>query len=183
MPIQLPKKLSRIGSHAGRAPVVLTALMIAAAPVLLATSAQANDFVLGLGQSNFDDSDESQPFTVQLEYHTAPFLEYSWGDISGIGVLEVDDDNNTYVGAGVAALWNTGQKWFIEASLAAGYYGRGSDGQDLGGNVQFRSLLGLGYRVSDTRRISIAIDHLSNAGIEDTNPGRNAISIRYGVSF
>lgn len=158
-------------------------MAIAMSPGIFATSAAAGDFVLGLGQSNFDDSDESQPFAVQLEYHTDPFLEYRWGDVSGIGVLEVDDDSNTYVGAGVAAMWNTGEKWFIEASLAAGYYGPGSDGQDLGGNWHFRSLLGFGYRLSDTRRVSLAIDHLSNAGIEDSNPGRNAIFLRYGVSF
>lgn len=80
-------------------------------------------------------------------------------------------------------LGNISEKWFVEGSLAAGYYDAGSRGMDLGGNVQFRTLAGIGYRVSYRSRISISIDHLSNAGIEDSNPGREAVTVRYGMSF
>ena len=59
----------------------------------------------------------------------------------------------------------------------------GSGGDDLGGHVQFRTLIGVGYRLSTNRRISLAADHLSNAGLKDRNPGRNALLLRYAISF
>ncbi len=96
---------------------------------------------------------------------------------------QANDDGDTYVGIGLSALWNTSENWFIEGSLATGYYGEGSDGTDLGGELQFRTLIGFGYMLSDRASLSLAIDHLSNAGIEDENPGREAVWIRYRRSF
>ena len=145
-----------------------------------AFSAIAGDFVVGLGA---DDLEEGSGSTFQLEYHSDPVREYRWGTLSGFVVAQVDDDSDTFVGAGISAIRNLNEKWFFEGSLAAGYYDAGRRGLDLGGDVQFRTLIGLGYRVSDKSRISIAIDHISNAGLDDFNPGREALTIRYGMKF
>lgn len=150
--------------------------------VALSPPVAASDFVLGLGRDNVDD-DKSDATALQLEYHGNPMLEYDWGTVSILGAVEVDDDGDFYLGAGVSALWGLSEKWFLEGSLAGGYYDAGSNGDDLGGHVQFRTLIGLGYRLSDARRISVAADHLSNAGLKDRNPGRNALLLRYAISF
>jgi hypothetical protein len=147
------------------------------------SSAKAGELVFGVGQDNVDDDRYSEAIALQLEYHTDPIFEYDWGIISVFGILEVDDDSDMYAGPGVATLWDISASWFVEASLAAGYYDRGSDSLDLGGNIQFRTLIGLGYRLSKKSGLSLALDHLSNAGIEDTNPGRNAIILRYRRAF
>ena len=64
-----------------------------------------------------------------------------------------------------------------------GYYDRGSDGTPLGGNIQFRGLVGVGYKISNTQRVSLAIDHKSNAGLEDKNPGSETLVLRYTKRF
>lgn len=157
--------------------------LIVVGMLLTAPQTQAGDFVVGLGADNFDDSEVSEAFSLQLEYHANPFAEYSRGSFSFMGAAEFDGDSDLFLGVGVSTLWHLSDNWFFESSFAPGYYDEGSDGKDLGGNLQFRTLIGFGYHVSQTSRISIAFDHLSNAGIEDVNPGREAIYIRYARSF
>ena len=156
---------------------LLTTIFVAAASQI-----SAQEFVFGIGVDNVDGpSDET--VGVHVEYRTAPFKEFSAVDLSWMLVGHLDGDGDVYLGAGVHSKWVLKSKWFVEASFAAGYYDEGSGGNDLGGNVQFRSLLGLGYQLSENRSLSLAIDHLSNAGLEDRNPGREAINLRYGISF
>ncbi len=145
-------------------------------------SAMAGEVVIGIGDDELDGRGSGST-TFQLEYHTDPVREYRWGTISGFVVAQVDDDSDTFVGAGLSAIRNLNEKWFFEGSLAAGYYDAGRTGVDLGGDLQFRTLIGLGYRISEKSRISIAIDHISNAGLEDFNPGREALTVRYGIKF
>ncbi|GIT86076.1 acyloxyacyl hydrolase [Roseobacter sp. OBYS 0001] len=147
-----------------------------------ATPATASDIVLGLGASDIGSSSSGSP-AFQLEYHTNPVRKYQWGSVSGLALLQLEDDSTVYVGAGLSSIWNLSGNWFVEGSLAAGYYDEGSGGMDLGGNWQFRTLIGLGYRLTNGSRISLAVDHLSNAGIESHNPGRETVSIRYAFSF
>jgi hypothetical protein len=149
---------------------------------ILASPAAASDFVFGIGQDDVD-GQGTEAVAFQLEYHTNPLREYSWGKVSGMVATQVDDDSGTYVGVGLSLLWITSDKWFVEGNFAVGYYDEGDGGTDLGSNLQFRTLVGFGYRMSDRTRLSIAIDHLSNAGVEKFNPGREAVSIRYGIEF
>lgn len=151
--------------------------------MILANATLAGDVVFGLGQDNLDTSSASEATAFQLEYHTDAIRSYSWGTVAAMGVLEYDDDEDFFLGAGLSLMWDVAPKWFVETSLAAGYYDAGSDGLDLGGDFQFRTLLGVGYRLSEKSRLSLAVDHLSNAGLEDVNPGRNALFLRYARSF
>ncbi|MEM9578921.1 MAG: acyloxyacyl hydrolase [Pseudomonadota bacterium] len=143
----------------------------------------AGDLIIGLGVDNIDEDGASEAVAFQLEYHLDPIRQYAWGSVALMGVAETDEDEDIYIGAGMSLVWDVSPAWFVESSVAAGYYDAGSDGLDLGGEVQFRTLLGVGYRLSEASRISLAIDHLSNAGLEDENPGRNALHLRYGRSF
>jgi len=149
----------------------------------VAPQVQAGDYVVGLGVDNIDGNDFDEAVSLQLEYHADPFADLSWGSFSFMGALEFDEDSDVFVGVGVSALWNLSSTWFVEGSFAPGYYDEGSDGKDLGGNLQFRTLVGVGYRVSDAARVSLGFTHLSNAGIEDLNPGRDAVFLRYARSF
>ena len=157
--------------------LLLTTIFVAAASQI-----SAQEFVFGIGVDDVDGpSDETAG--VQVEYRTAPFKEFSAVDLSWMLVGNLDADGDVFFGGGIHSKWSFQSKWFVEASFAAGYYDAGSGGTDLGGNVQFRSLLGLGYQLSDNRSLSLAIDHLSNGGLEDRNPGREAVNLRYGISF
>ncbi|ABG31933.1 acyloxyacyl hydrolase [Roseobacter denitrificans] len=158
-------------------------LYISALAIAASTApACASEIVLGLGTSDVGDSSSGSP-AFQFEYHSNPVRSYQWGSVAGLALLQLEDDSTIYAGLGLSGIWNLSPNWFAEGSLAAGYYDAGSGGTDLGGNLQFRTLIGLGYRLSSGARISFAVDHLSNAGIESHNPGRETVSVRYGFSF
>lgn len=149
---------------------------------ILTSPTAASDFVFGLGQNDVD-GQGAEAVAFQLEYHSEPLREYSWGSVSGMVATQVDDDGDSYLGVGVSLMWNTSDKWFVEGNWAVGYYDEGDGGTNLGGNLQFRTLVGFGYRMSDQTRLSIALDHLSNAGLKEFNPGREAVTIRYRIDF
>ena len=96
--------------------------------------------------------------------------------------LSVTDAGATWAGIGVKTQWRIGGGWFAEGSLMPGLYKAG-DGPDLGGALQFRSALGLGYDFGRGGSLSVHYDHRSNADIESTNPGLETIAVRYSVTF
>ena len=53
----------------------------------------------------------------------------------------------------------------------------------LGGDFQFRSTIGPGYRLTDTSAISFVLSHKSNAHIEDRNPGLDMVLLRWHMAF
>ena len=64
--------------------------------------------------------------------------------------------------------------FFLSPSFGVGAYGRGH-GKNLGSTVEFRSQFEGGYQFTDGKRISLAISHISNAGITRHNPGTEAL--------
>jgi hypothetical protein len=72
---------------------------------------------------------------------------------------------------------------FIVTPLAAvGAYSRGSS-QDLGGVFQFRLSLEAAYQLDSGSRIGVKFAHISNAGIDDRNPGENELLATYSIPF
>ena len=41
----------------------------------------------------------------------------------------------------------------------------------------------VGFRFDDRSRLSLSLDHLSNAGLDDKNPGTEALVLTYAVPF
>lgn len=142
----------------------------------------AADLIVGVGSANVGEATPSST-AFQIEYHSDPIWEFQRSSISAAAALQVEGNSTHYVGLGLSTIWHISDKWFLQGSFLAGHYDTGDDGVDLGGNVQFRSLVGLGYKLSNKASISIAIDHLSNAGLERSNPGRESVTVRYRMSF
>lgn len=71
-----------------------------------------------------------------------------------------------------------GRRIVVTPSIAAGLYADG-DGKDLGSVIEFRSGLEVGWRFDDRSRLSAAVYHISNASIDDNNPGTEIFSIGY----
>jgi hypothetical protein len=74
-------------------------------------------------------------------------------------------------------------RWFVEASFMPGLCRESARVNGLGSPVEFRSLLGVGYRFGNGAQISLAAEHKSNAGISTTNPGVNLLSLRLRRGF
>jgi hypothetical protein len=65
-------------------------------------------------------------------------------------------------------------------SFGTGLYSPG-DGKRLGSPIEFRSMLELGYEFENQSRFSLGYSHISNAGITQTNPGTNMLSVYYHI--
>jgi hypothetical protein len=77
-----------------------------------------------------------------------------------------------YAGFGLDA--PLGSRLLLRLGLAPGYYHAGG-GEDLGSTLEFRSSAELAWRFGDGWRIGVEIDHVSNAGFGDGNPGGNSL--------
>lgn len=97
--------------------------------------------------------------------------------------LSVTDDGAVWAGAGAKVRWDLGGSGaFVEGSIMPGYYEAG-DGPDLGGSLQFRSALGLGYEFDNGATLTLLYDHRSNADTQELNPGMETLSLRYAIRF
>lgn len=152
--------------------------------LLAAVPAQAADWVVGLGGTDFNRAASEDQALIAIEVHSAPFG--NWGPVSfslaGGAVAHANGD--FWIGGGISATAPLGaSRWFVEASVMPGLYEEGEAVNDLGHAIEIRSLIGLGYRVGDRTSLSVAFDHRSNAGLGDDNPGVNAVTLRLRRSY
>ena len=136
---------------------------------------------LALGAGAFDVKPSTHP-----DSETAGELrgEYRFGDvlsiISPFVGASVTTDGATYVYGGFGFDINLSPNWVLNPNFAAGYFGPGS-GTKLGSSVEFRSGLEVDYRFWDQSRLGLAIQHMSNAGISQRNPGEESVTLIYAI--
>ena len=135
--------------------------------------AQDPDF-LTFGAGAFDYNDDDTAGVVSLEYLSAKRL---WL-LQPLAGFMVTFDGGVYGYAGLGLDVFLGRRIVVTPSFSVGLYGEG-DGKDLGHVVEFRSAIQIAYRFNDRSRLGIMLHHLSNAGIDDTNPGANTIMLTY----
>lgn len=159
----------------GSFPAVATLLSLTA----FAGTAQAADFILGAGRQEYAETDSTY---IEAELHSRPL--WHLGQVGfGLGLAgSYSDDDSSWLGAGVTMLYPFGQGWFIEGSFMPGLYDDGGFGTDLGSDLEFRSLLGIGHTLG-AGSISLAINHMSNANTAEDNPGVNSVGLRYRIGF
>ncbi len=151
--------------------------------ILLASTSFADEYVIGLSVDDVFEQTHTQTGALLVEYHAEPFHTKTNSDYSFAAVGQIDEDSDVFVGLGVHAQWELGHSpWFVEGSFTPGYYDYSSDddGTDLGGHILFRTLLGLGYQLTDESKFSVSLDHRSNAGLdEEANPGNETLAFKY----
>ena len=94
--------------------------------------------------------------------------------------LSVSSEASLWAGVGVALTAGRNTPFYVEASFMPGLYAQGN-GPDLGHVIEFRSGLEAGYRLSNGGRVGIGVDHRSNNGWGDTNPGLDTAYVRYSI--
>ncbi|MFV0493213.1 MAG: acyloxyacyl hydrolase [Pseudorhodobacter sp.] len=148
------------------------------------SAATAGDLVFGLGGSKFSDDNGKNSPMFTLEYHGAAFGSLGRFYFMPAVGASVDGEGGAWVGIGVSTLAPIGSNgWFFEGSFMPGYYHAGDDRNDLGYDLEFRTLLGFGKRINDRNSISLAFDHKSNAHLGDHNPGVNNLSLRWRINL
>lgn len=91
-------------------------------------------------------------------------------------------DKIFYAALGLMIEFNITDKLSIIPSFGAGFF-RGDDGIELGGSLQFKSSIELGYRFNKKGMLGISFGHISNGGIDDINPGSEFLKISYYFPF
>ena len=144
----------------------------------LATHTAPARLAFQLGNATIDSRSAGQELLIALD---APFR---MGPFQPTTAAALTDDGAAYFGAG--AKWTDADilpgPLFVEASLLPGLYFP-AGGPDLGGNLQFRASVGVGYAFAQGSTLSMIYDHRSNADTKAFNPGLEVLSVRYAVSF
>ncbi len=161
----------------------MKSLLASAALLLATTSVHAQSVVFGAGYADYSGYGSNNNAVFSLEYqhsafHQAKRFGATWG-----AALTVDTDGDTHLGAGLIGVYSISDRWFGELSVMPGYYNASNSDNDLGGDFQIRSLLGVGYTLDGGNKISLGLTHISNASTNSFNPGVNSLFLRYHHGF
>ncbi len=129
------------------------------------------------GGGIWDMNGDESAGTASIEYQHDKRLFWEFKPMGGLmGTF----DGGFYVYAGVAIDIFLGRRFVLTPSFAPGLYSDGG-GKDLGHTVEFRSSVKLAYRFDSRARLGLELYHMSNAGLDDVNPGANALMLTYSV--
>lgn len=129
---------------------------------------------LRVGAGYYDVFDNKEAAEMHLEY----ISDSKWWVFNPfVGVMGTSD-SAFYGYGGIRLDIFMGRRWVLTPSFAPGLYHDG-DGKDLGHAIEFRSALELAYRFDDRSRVGASIYHLSNASIDENNPGTEVITVHY----
>ena len=101
----------------------------------------------------------------EKDSHLIPSVGISWSD-DGAYYFSVEARHNFWID----------DRWVFTPSLGAGYFDE-SPSLDLGGDLEFRTGFEITYRTKREWRMGLSFFHLSNAGMEDRNPGTEALAV------
>ncbi len=159
--------------------LILTAIVAAGltAGALGSTAAAEDDpnfLTLAAGYYDINDDKGAAEFRAEFRARDKLWLFKPFG-----GVMATSDAA-FYGYAGLLVDIYFGRRIVLTPSLAAGLYEDG-DGKDLGHIVEFRSSIELSWRFDDRSRLGLSFYHLSNASLDDNNPGTEVLSLSYSI--
>ncbi|SPF77420.1 acyloxyacyl hydrolase [Pseudoprimorskyibacter insulae] len=113
------------------------------------------------------------------------YLRYDLGHRTGpfghaVG-FSIGEKGETWLGFGQTYdILRDGSPWFAQLHAMPGLY-MDNGGFDLGGPLEFRSGIEVGYEAPSGWRFGVSYDHRSNAGIYKNNPGIETVQMRVSI--
>lgn len=156
-----------------RAPIAAAVLV-----AVLPAHAKTQEVTIGAGYTDYS-SLGTDSGILSFEYRHSPFYDRGAFTAALAANTSITGESDFFIGAGVWLRWGWSSGWFVDVSLMPGYYDEGTPGNNLGNDLEFRSLLGLGYQLTGGQSLSVAVSHKSNASISDVNPGADALLLRW----
>ena len=130
---------------------------------------------ISAGNTYFQENEASQEIYFRRDTSIAN------GPFQLIYGFSATNDGELWGGVGTAyTITNRLQNLYIQGNVMTGVYAQG-DGVDLGGPIEFRSGLEIGYRTPKGVRLGLSVDHRSNAGIYSNNPGLETVQFRVSI--
>ena len=140
-----------------------------------AAAAEEPEF-LAVSLGAFDMSDDETSAEARIEYRS----DWRRWLVAPMVGLMVNSDGGVYGYGGLYLDVFLGRRLVITPNFAIGGYAEGA-GKDLGSILEFRSGVEIAYRFDNRARLGVAFQHISNAGIVDTNPGAESLVITYAI--
>lgn len=168
-------------STAAKAPVARTRLAALCALVALLTPAwgarsaaaeEVRSLALFAGVFNVSKEEKSAEVGLEMRVPTK-----TWKLVVALGGA-VTEDGAYYAFGGLRRDFSLGRGWQVTPGFGISVYEQG-DGKNLGGPIEFRSILELSHQWPSHHRLAMGMYHLSNAGIYDLNPGANSVILTY----
>ena len=103
------------------------------------------------------------------------------GNLSPITGGFLTESSAMYLYTGVQAEYDVGM-FKITPSFAPGYYNSG-DGKDLGYPLEFKSEVQVSLDLSETTKLGMSYNHISNASLGTKNPGANSYMFNFLQKF
>lgn len=151
-------------------------LLIGVTATVPSTAWAGDPDFLTVSLGGFDINDDETAAEFRLEYRMSrKFLLLK----PMIGLMG-NSDGGVYGYGGVNLDIFLGKRWVVMPNFAIGGYRRGSS-KDLGSVIEFRSGVEIAYRFDDRARLGVAFSHISNAGIDNDNPGTESIVLGYSI--
>lgn len=91
------------------------------------------------------------------------------------------DDRITYFTGGILKDFYLLQSMVLTPSFGVGLYNEDNGDVVLGDPLEFRSAVMLSYELQSGSRIGVRFGHVSNAGLGETNPGSEFLSLLYTI--
>lgn len=155
-------------------------------------AAELGEVRLRLGESTEDADPEGATFAALLEPASPPaWLTWAGNDVHYEAALSVwrdaGDDGDDIYAVHFGPSWHYApgliEPVFVEVGVAPSAFSEDElAGRDIGGQFQFTSHVTFGSRFAARERwqAGLHIQHVSNAGLEDSNPGINTILLEVG---
>ena len=156
----------------------LLALVVAAALACTAPARADDPDFLSFSLGGYDINDDEDAVEARLEYRSDIHL-WIFKPFSGVMLTS---ESAAYGYGGILLDLYFGRRLVATPSFAAGLYHNGA-GKDLGHSVEFRSQIELAHRLNNRARLAVSFSHISNAGLDDRNPGTEELVLTYAVPF
>ena len=130
---------------------------------------------LAVGETYFQEAHTGEELYLRRD------TKLAFGPFQTIYGASISNDGELWGGLGSA--WTAplfSQRGYVQFHAMAGLYSKGS-GSGLGGPIEFRSGVEVGYQALNGVRFGLGFDHRSNAGIYDSNPGLETVHVRVSI--
>ena len=182
-----PNKAHKISNSRWLHAIVFTVAMIsfgANSENARAAAPKPTDYRFTAAGDKFEDT-----LQVAVAFHVRPPRRLRARRLElAIGSLSTSRDHSAFVSLG--PVWRLAlhdRPVFVELGISPTLIVGGSsfNGRDLGGNVHFTSSLAVGANFGrlDTASVSLRVQHTSNAGLSNTNPGMDMVGINFAFNF
>lgn len=141
-------------------------------------NAKAQDLVsFGGGFYNVLNNNDAGDF--RLEYRSD--VNLAWKFKPWVGAEFTHNGSVWGGGGGVLLDFQFANNVYFTPSFGAGLYAQGDGDKDLGHIIEFRSQVEMGYEFASGHRLGLAFSHISNASLDNHNPGVEILSLYYHV--